>query len=152
MAVIDESIFIPRSPQEVFDYISRAETFPTWDASVLEAEQVTEGERGVGTRLRGVNKILGRRFPWVAEFVEFTPPNRLVSRSVEGPLHFTITETIQPEERGSRFTWHADADAGLGGIFGKLADPLVEKAQARTVRNNLETLTEVLTEHRDSEV
>ncbi|MDQ1531383.1 MAG: hypothetical protein QOE37_1488, partial [Microbacteriaceae bacterium] len=34
MAVIDESIFIPRSPQEVFDYISRVETFPTWDASV----------------------------------------------------------------------------------------------------------------------
>jgi uncharacterized protein YndB with AHSA1/START domain len=151
MAVVDESIFIPRSPQEVFDYTSRPEHFPTWDASIIEAEQVTEGERGVGTRVRGTSKILGRRFPWVAEYVEFTPPSRLVSRSVEGPMHFTITQKVEPEERGSRFTWHVDADAGLGGIFGKLADPLVERAQARTVRNNLETLAEVLTEHRDSE-
>ena len=152
MAVIDESTFIPRSPQEVFDYTSRPEHFPTWDASILEAEQVTEGQPAVGTRVRGVSKILGRRFTWVTEFVEFTPPSRVVSKSVEGPMRFTITQTVEPEERGSRFTWHADVDPGLGGVFGKLADPLVEKAQARTVRNNLETLAEVLTEHRDSEV
>jgi hypothetical protein len=43
-----------------------------------------------------------------------------------------------------------DADPGLGGVFGRLADPLVERAQGRTVRNNLETLAEILTEHEDA--
>lgn len=36
---------------------------------------------------------------------------------------------------------------GLGGVFGKLADSLVERAQGRTVRANLETLAEWLAEH-----
>jgi uncharacterized protein YndB with AHSA1/START domain len=152
MAVVEESTFIPRSPQEVFDYTSRPEHFPVWDGSILEAQQERPGERGVGTRVRGVSKILGRRFPWVTEYVEYNPPSRLVARSVEGPMHFTVSQTVEPAEGGTRFIWRVEADPGLGGIFGRLADPLVEKAQARTVRNNLETLTEVLTEHRDAEV
>ena len=35
----------------------------------------------------------------------------------------------------------------LGDIFGKLADPIVERAQGRTVRANLETLADLLAEH-----
>jgi hypothetical protein len=35
----------------------------------------------------------------------------------------------------------------LGGIFGKIADPLVQKAQSRTTKANMETLVEILTEH-----
>jgi hypothetical protein len=34
----------------------------------------------------------------------------------------------------------------LGGVFGRLADPLVEKVQRRTVRANLDTLAELLTQ------
>jgi carbon monoxide dehydrogenase subunit G len=69
---------------------------------------------------------------------------------VEGNLHFTVTNTLEPEGDGTRVTWRVDATPGLGGVFGRLADPLVEKAHARTVRGNLETLTEVLTEHQDA--
>jgi plasmid stabilization system protein ParE len=62
-------------------------------------------------------------------------------------MNFTITNALEPEGDGTRRTFRIDADSGLGGIFGKLADPLVEKAQARTVRANLETLAELLAEH-----
>ncbi|HEY9356024.1 MAG TPA: hypothetical protein VIQ52_06950, partial [Arthrobacter sp.] len=72
---------------------------------------------------------------------------RIVSRSVDGPLEFTITTTLVPEDDGTRLNYRIDAASGLGGIFGKLADRLVEKAQARTVRANLETLAELLAEH-----
>jgi uncharacterized protein YndB with AHSA1/START domain len=152
MAVVEESIVIPRPPQEVFDYVVDAEHLPSWDNSIVEAGWEGARTGGVGSRVRGVSKILGRRFPWVTEFTEYDAPRMVRYRSLEGPMRFTITELFEAEEGGgsTRFTWRVDADAGLGGVFGRLADPFVERAQARTVRNNLETLAEILTEHGDA--
>lgn len=151
MAVVEESVVIPRTPQEVFDYVTDAKHLASWDNSIVEADWEGQAQAGAGSRVRGVSKILGRRFPWVTEFTEYERPHRAAYRSVEGPLRFTITERFEPEDGGAstRFTWRVDADPGLGGVFGRLADPLVERAQGRTVRNNLETLAEILTEHED---
>jgi carbon monoxide dehydrogenase subunit G len=147
MPVVEENVFIARPPQEVFDFLVKSENIPVWDSSVIQAEQTSPGAPGLGTRAKGASKVMGRHFDWVVETTEFVPPMRQVVRSVEGKLNFTITNTLEPEGDGTRLTFRIDADSGLGGIFGKLADPLVEKAQARTVRANLETLSELLTEH-----
>ena len=93
-------------------------------------------------RLRSA--ILGRRFEWTTELTEFDRPRRSSSRSVEGKLQFTVTILLEPADGGTRFTYRVDAASGLGGVFGRLADPFVERAQARTVRANLETLAELL--------
>jgi Polyketide cyclase / dehydrase and lipid transport len=72
-------------------------------------------------------------------------PTRMKSRAVEGKLRFEVTNTFEAQNGGTHFTYRVEADPGLGGVFGRLADPLVEKAQRRTVRANLETLAELLT-------
>ncbi|MEW1810332.1 SRPBCC family protein [Pseudarthrobacter phenanthrenivorans] len=147
MPVVEESAVIARPPQEVFDFLSKFDNTAAYDSSVTASEQVGDGPVGMGTRGRGTSKILGRRFDWTVEVVEFDPPRRMVSRSVEGKLNFTVTFTLEPADGGTRVTQRIDADSGLGGIFGKMADPLVERAQGRTVRANLETLAEWLAEH-----
>jgi uncharacterized membrane protein len=144
MPVIEESVVIARPPEEVFDYLARADNLPVWDSSIVQAEQVGADPVGVGTRWRGTSKVLGRRFDWTTEITEFDPPRRSSSGSVEGKLHFTVTILLEPSERGTRFTYRVDAASGLGGVFGRLADPIVERAQTRTVRANLETLAELL--------
>jgi uncharacterized protein YndB with AHSA1/START domain len=145
MPTVEESVVIARPPEEVFNYVSNAQNLPVWDSSILKAEQVDSGPLRVGTRWRGVSKVLGRRFKWTTELVELTPPTMTMSRSVAGKLSFTVTNTFQPEAGGTRFTYKVDAESGLGGIFGRVADPIVEKAQRRTVRANLDTLAELLT-------
>jgi carbon monoxide dehydrogenase subunit G len=145
--VVEESVVIARPPQEVFDFLSRFENIAVYDSSVISSEQVGDGPLGVGTRGRGTSKVMGRQFDWTVEVAEFDPPRRMVSRSVEGKLDFTITFQVEPADGGTRLTQRIDAASGLGGIFGKLADPLVERAQGRTVRANLETLAEWLAEH-----
>lgn len=144
MPVVEESVVIARAPHEVFDFLNTAENLPVWDSSVIEAEQLGAAPFGVGTRWRGVTKILGRRFGWMVEVTEFQPPTRVSSRAVEGTLRFTVTNSLQPEDAGTRFTHRVEAASGLGGIFGRLADPIVEKAHRRTVRANLDTLAELL--------
>lgn len=112
----------------------------------IEAEQIGADPVGVGTRTRGTSKILGRRFDWVTETVEFDRPRGSSVRAVEGQLAFSVTYLCEGEAGGTRFTCRMDAESGLGGIFDRVADPIVQRAQARTVRANLETLAEVLAE------
>lgn len=92
---------------------------------------------------------MGRHFDWTTEMVEFDAPRRYAQKSVGGTLDFTISNTLAAEGAGTRLTYRIDAASGLGGVFGKLADPFVERAQARTVRANLETLADLLAEHPD---
>ncbi|TWD51018.1 carbon monoxide dehydrogenase subunit G [Arthrobacter sp. AG367] len=147
MPVVEESVVIARPPQEVFEFLSKFDNIAVYDSSVTTSEQVGTGPVAEGTRGRGTSKVMGRRFDWTVEVVEFDPPRRMVSRSVEGKLNFTVTFTLEPADGGTRVTQRIDAESGLGGIFGKIADPLVERAQGRTVRANLETLAEWLVEH-----
>ncbi len=150
MPVVEESVVIARPPQEVFDFLSKFENIAVYDSSVTASEQIGDGPLGVGTRGRGTSKIMGRQFDWTVEITEFDPPRRMVSRSVEGKLDFTVTLTLEPADGGTRLTQRINAESGLGGVFGKLADSLVERAQGRTVRANLETLAEWLVEHPQS--
>ncbi|WP_458781278.1 SRPBCC family protein [Arthrobacter sp. D3-16] len=147
MPVIEESVLINRPPEEVFQFLIRTENIPVWDSSVIQAEQVGDGPVGVGTRSRGTSKVLGRQFDWVTENVHFDPPKQSVIRSIEGKFDFTISNVLEPEAGGTRLTYRVEVDSGMGGFFGKLADPLVQKAHARTVRANLETLADLLAEH-----
>ncbi|MCU1434820.1 MAG: hypothetical protein JWR71_1545 [Pseudarthrobacter sp.] len=150
MAVIEESVLISRPPQEVFDFLTKTSNIPVWDSSVIQAEQLGDGPVHVGTRFKGTSKIMGRRFDWVTENIQFEPPSKTVIRSVEGPMTFTISYSLEPQGAdGTRLTYSIDAASGLGGVFGKLADSFVQKAHSRTVRANLETLADLLAEHPD---
>ena len=147
MPTVEENIDIAIPPQLVFNFLSKSENITVWDSSVVHAEAIGDEPVGLGTRAKGTSKIVGKKFDWTTEVGEFQPPSRLVSRSVDGTLEFTVTSTLEPEGDGTRLTYRIDAASGLGGVFGKLADRFVEKAQARTVRANLETLAEMLAEH-----
>lgn len=145
MPVVQQSVVIARPASEVWDFLTVAENWPSWEASIVECEQVTDGELGVGTRWRGVNRILGKRFDWVTEFIEYQPGKVATSKSVEGKIGFTATTRLEEVDDGTLFTYRVDTESGLGGVFGKLADPIVTKAYSRTVRASLDNLADLLT-------
>ncbi|MDV7240686.1 MULTISPECIES: SRPBCC family protein [Rhodococcus] len=145
MPVTEQSVVIARPPSEVWNYLTVAENWPSWESSIVECEQLTDGDPGVGTRWRGATRILGKRFEWVSEFVEYQPAKAGVSKSVEGQIGFTASTRLEEVDGGTLFTYRVDSDSGLGGIFGKLADPIVNKAYSRTVRASLDNLADLLT-------
>ncbi|MHA7292186.1 hypothetical protein ACX80V_21510 [Arthrobacter sp. MDT3-24] len=53
----------------------------------------------------------------------------------------------EPVDGGTHLTYRLEAESGLGGVFGKMADSVIQRARARTVRANLETLAELLENH-----
>jgi carbon monoxide dehydrogenase subunit G len=145
MPTVEESISIDRSPEEVWAFLTQTDNIPVFESQITRIEQVTPGEVGLGTQWKGATKVLGRSFDWVSELVEFEPPNRSRTRG-GGKLSFEISYSLSPspDNVGTLFAYRIEAESGLGGIFGKLGDPLVQRAQARTVRTNLENLKELL--------
>ena len=144
MPTVEESITIERSPEDVWEFLTATENIPAFESQISHLEQVTEGAVGVGTRWKGATTVLGRKFDWVTEVVEFDPPSHERTKCVEGKLPFELTYTLERTDDGTRFTYRIDAESGLGGIFGKLGDPIVTRAQGRTVRTNLANLKVLL--------
>ena len=144
MPVIDETVVIARPVGEVFDFLTLAENLPRWDSSILECVQVSSGAVTAGTRYRGASRIVGRRIEWTTEVTEFVPGVRVTSRSVEGPLTFTVSYEVSSCPAGTTLRYRLAAESGLGGAFGRALEPIVERAQTKVVRTNLDKLASLL--------
>lgn len=86
MKVIENSIDIARSPQEVFDYVTDTARLHEWQPSVEEAAAEPPGIREVGMRGYEVRRVPGRtqRFKW--EVTECEPGGRWAVEGIEGPV------------------------------------------------------------------
>lgn len=144
MPVIDETVVITRPVGEVFDFLVLARNLPRWDSSALECAQVGDAAVTVGTRYRGASLVLGRRIQWTTEVVDFVPGVRAVSRSVDGPLTFTVSYEVSAAPEGTVLRYRLAAESGLSGAFGRAIEPVVERAQTKVVRANLTTLARLL--------
>jgi uncharacterized membrane protein len=144
MPVIDETVVIARPTDEVFDFLMVAENLPRWDSSMLECVQVGSAAVTVGTHYRGASKVLGRRIEWTTEVTQFVPGVCAASRSVEGPLTFTVSYELSASPRGTTLRYRLAAESGLGGAFGRAMEPIVERAQTKVVRANLGKLAILL--------
>jgi carbon monoxide dehydrogenase subunit G len=144
MPVIDETVVIAQPMESVFQFLCEPANVKLWDSSIVEAEQIGTAPLATGTKWRGVTKILGKKFTWTTEITDAQRPGRMESRSIEGKLSFTLLYELTPHQSGTLLRYRIDADSGLGGVFGRLGDPLVQSAQGRTVRSNLKRLSEML--------
>jgi uncharacterized protein YndB with AHSA1/START domain len=79
-----QHIDIARSPDEVFAYLTDPSKLSTWQ-DAEEVTKLTPGPTGVGTRLREVHNVLGRRRVEITEFVVYEPGRRFEIRMVDGP-------------------------------------------------------------------
>lgn len=59
-------------------------------------------------------------------------------------MTFTVTTVLDPVDGGTHLTYRSETVSGLGGVLGRLGDPILQRVMARTVRANLETLAHVL--------
>lgn len=145
MPVVEESVVIGLPQQEVFDFLAKFENLSVYDAFVTASGQVGDGPPGLGTRGRGTTRFMGQQFDWVVEFTEFEPPRRMTSRSVGGGRDLTATFLLEPAGSGTRVTERLETGA-MGGLLGKLPDPVVNRLLGRSLRGNLKTLSRVLAE------
>ncbi|HEX6219962.1 MAG TPA: SRPBCC family protein [Acidimicrobiia bacterium] len=143
MPAVEESIIIKRSPDTVFRFTTDAVNVPRYSSNVVEYAMLEEGPMGVGSRVRGSVKVAGRRIDFTYEVIEFDPPTRYVSKAVESPISFRVTQHYEPTADGTRLDWLTESD-GFGGFFGKLTESVVVSLHSRDLRSNLERLKSLM--------
>jgi uncharacterized protein YndB with AHSA1/START domain len=131
--------------EKVFNYVTNPKKPPGVarpPTEIRDLRQTVPDELRESDRFTTVLKFLGRRYETPTEVTTYEPNRRLSYRGTGGPVPTEITfisEELSPE--GTRFTQSQKAEPG--GFF-RLAGPLFEKAAERQLRNDLETLKDLL--------
>jgi uncharacterized protein YndB with AHSA1/START domain len=141
MVTVEDTIVVERPIEEVFAYFTDPARIPEWQSSALEAHLDGEGPMRAGSTVREKRKFLGRRMESTMEVLEYEPPRRFKIKASSGPVPFEVTNTLSAAGGATRID--AVLEGEPGGFF-RLAEPLVARAVARELRNNLETLKDVL--------
>jgi uncharacterized protein YndB with AHSA1/START domain len=141
MARIEESMEIKRPADKVFAYMTDVKTWPRWDSGLLEAEQTSPGQMGIGTTLGGDMRAMGRRMAWTAKVTEYEP-NKKWGGAVSFPSMLLEEHVIFDSiEGGTKLTRVYDVQ--LGGLL-KLFAPMVVSSMRRGSKKSLSNLKSIL--------
>lgn len=137
MFEINNSIFINRPPQDVFNAITDPAKQSLWQSLAESAEWTTNGSPGVGSTMRVVARFLGRKIESEIEITAWEPPHRVDYKSVNGPYPAEVTNTLEPQGEGTLFK---SVSHGEMGSFFKLAEGLVARQLEKQLVANYESL------------
>lgn len=137
MYEFENSIFINRPPQDVFNAITDFAKQPLWQSMVESAEWTSNGPAGVGSTMKVVARFLGREIDTEAQVTAWEPPHRIDWKGLNGPYPVEVTNTVEPQGEGTLLTSVSRAE--FGGFF-KLAAGLVGKQLQKQIGSNYESL------------
>ena len=137
MPQMEASIVIERPVKDVFDFVENPEHESIWRAGREMTGQTSAGPVGVGTTGHEIAVFLGRRVESTWEITEFELNRKVSYRSTSGPIEYQGIWTYEPHDAGTKLTIQIDAKAGFGGLFGRLADPLVIRIAGRRAQEDL---------------
>jgi len=104
------SVFINRSQQDVFDFLSDPAHLPKWDSDFESAEWTSSGVPGIGSRYQASGKRLGSEKDGFFEIVQWDRPNRYSYKVTERMFLFEQAETIftlKPKDNGTEVTFES---------------------------------------------
>jgi uncharacterized protein YndB with AHSA1/START domain len=120
----NNSIFINRPPQDVFDAIIDPDKIALWQSMTESAEWTSNGSHGVGTKMKVVARFLGRKIESEIEITAWEPPHKVDYKFVNGPYPAQVTNTLESQGEGTLLT--AQSQGEMGSFF-KLAEGLVAR-------------------------
>jgi uncharacterized protein YndB with AHSA1/START domain len=141
MAKVEASIQIDRPVEEVYAYATTVDTLPQWLGAVQEVEQLTDEPLGVGTQIRAVGKMLGRRLVTLVEVTALEPGVRFAFTGVMGPFTGHNNYTFESVAGGTKVTDVAESETS-GAL--RLFDPLMGRMMRRQFEANLAALKDRL--------
>jgi uncharacterized protein YndB with AHSA1/START domain len=145
MARIEASVVINRPVEEVFEFVTNPKNDLLWESGALESEQTSEGPMGVGTTLRSVSLMMGRRMEMTAEVTEYEPNRKIKYKGASGPMSIEASYTFEPVEGGTRvsFVGEGETRGFFKRLFG-LADSIVVRMMQRSMLTHFASLKDIL--------
>jgi len=141
MARLAGEILIRRSDEEIFDFV--ADERNNYDPQIQQAELLTEGPIGVGTRFRSVSQSGGRRVEMIIEITEYERPRRFASTTHLSSMDIRSTLTFEPTAGGTLMRWSSQIEPrGLLRLLSPLLAGIGKRQTAAIWANLKRTLEE----------
>jgi uncharacterized protein YndB with AHSA1/START domain len=144
MATFTVSVFINRSPQDVFDFLSDPAIKHKWMPMLESAAWTSSGEPGVGSTMGAIMKMAGKETEMQLEITQWDVPNRYGYKvlTVQFPLKaMAHTFRLEPEDGGTRVSQVGEFE--MVSIL-RFAAGLMGKMASRMNQNELNTLKQLL--------
>lgn len=100
-----------RSPAEMFDFLADPRHEPEYNSLIVDAEKLTEGPIGPGTRFRQRTQRFGRAGEVTIDLVDADRPHRLSWRIESAGMRVDGQQTITEAGGGSAVHWSWDFHA-----------------------------------------
>jgi uncharacterized membrane protein len=104
MIVVEESIVIGHTAEDVFAYVTDFRHSPEWQDTALEIRKVTDGPVRVGTRFEGIRKVMGRNMEVAVEFVAYEPSSHARWTVTGGPMSGEASYRLESSPEGTKVT------------------------------------------------
>jgi uncharacterized protein YndB with AHSA1/START domain len=138
--VTEIEIAVPRA--QVAAFAADPDKAPAWYVNIKAVEWQTTPPLAVGAEIAFVAKFLGRTLTYTYEVIDYSPDERFVMRTAQGPFPMQTTYTWQDTPSGgTRMTLR---NTGEPSGFGKIAAPVMAAAMRRANTKDLQRLKEIL--------
>jgi uncharacterized protein YndB with AHSA1/START domain len=144
MSVVDVTteIVIARPRAEVSAYVEDPDHATRWYQNIKSVDWRTPKPARIGSRIAFVARFLGRTIAYVYEIRDWTPGERLVMSTADGPFAMETTYTWQDAPDGT--TMMTLRNRGEPSGFSGIAGPLMAGAMRRANTKDLARLKAIL--------
>jgi uncharacterized protein YndB with AHSA1/START domain len=134
------TIHFNRPVEQVFAFLVDTGKVSSWQSSLIELEQLTEGPLRAGSRFREIRR-LGRRDAKIeGQVTAFEPNKRLETKTITKP-EVTVSYSFDPENGGTRLRYKFVL---LSSGIMRLLEPLIASSLKKERESDFETLKNLL--------
>ena len=133
MASFEITLFINRSPQEIFDFTTNPDNDHLWQETLVSSEWVTPEPAGAGSIKKVVIRFLGRNMEGTVEYISWDPPDSYRFKSDDGPFSLAGTTKFEPKEGGTQMTLEGQIEGN--GLLKLLVGFVAGQAKKQDIKN-----------------
>ena len=144
MVKFTKSIFINRSRQDVFDFLSNPENLSKWQPAIVSAEWTSNGIPAIGSTYKTLIKMAGAKSEGQFKITHWDPPNRYGYETIKIPFPIKSIEllvTLEAKDSGTQLTFEANL-ATLAIL--KFAEGMLGKQAEKQDGGNIESARRLL--------
>lgn len=98
------TIHLNRPVEQVFAFLADTRKVSSWQSSLIELEQLTEGPLRAGSRFREVRRTGPRQSEIQAEITDFEANKRFATKTITKP-QVTVSYSLEGEDGGTRLNY-----------------------------------------------